>query len=208
MTRSDEHFGAILPPIMKPASQPYLMSFGTGGAHLNESIDLASFRCAGASWDEITARTNVFAFRKEASAKRLVRELTHRLRRLDDDDLALFCAGDRVEQQALIWLAICRTYRFIGEWASLVLWDHAQSYQYQIGYADFDRFWREKAEQVPDLAMLTASTRAKLRAVLFRLMRETGVTDEYGRLNGGLPPARIADRLADSERLYFLGRRR
>ena len=183
------------------------MSFGTGGAHLNESIDLANFRCAGASWEEVTARTNVFTFRKEASAKRLVRELTHRLRRLDDGDLALFCAADRVEQQALIWLAICRTYRFIGEWASLVLWDHAQSYQYQVGYADFDRFWREKAEQAPDLTTLTASTRAKLRAVLFRLMRETGVTDEDGRLNGALPPARIAARLFDNERLYFPNRR-
>ena len=193
--------------MMKFKSPPYLMSFGTGGTHLNESVGLAAVRLGGASWDDVAQRLNVFAVRKEVSAKRLVRELTHRLRRLSDEELTLLCAGDRAEQQALLWLAICRTYQFIGEWAREILDDRAQTYQLQVSYPDFDRFWREKGEQAPDLAGLTSSTRAKLRAVLFRLMRETGITDDRGRLTGASPPSRVGDRLADGEHLYFPGRR-
>ncbi len=182
---------------------PYRMSFGTGGAHLNESVALANLRIAGATWEAVAASIEVFAVRKEASAKRLVRELTSRLCRLDNNDIALLCAGDRMEQQALLWLAICRTYRFIREWAQEILVDRAQSYQLQIGYADYDRFWREKAEQSPELAVLTLSTQAKLRAVLFRLMRETGITDDSGRLSATSLPPRVADLLADGEPLFF-----
>lgn len=203
MTCPKERFGAIRPPMTKPESPRYLMSFGTGGAHLNESIALAAVRLGGAPWDEVAQRLDLFAVRKEGSAKRLARELTHRLRRLKDEELALLCAGDRTEQKALLWLAICRTYQFIGEWAREVLVDRAQTYQLQISYPDFDRFWREKEEQAPDLATLTPSTRAKLRAVLFRLMRETDVSDDKGRLTGASAPSRVCDRLADGEQLFF-----
>lgn len=192
----------------KSGSAPYLMSFGTGGAHVNESIQLAAIRLSGVSWDELTRRTGLFAVRKEASAKRLTRELTHRLRRLDDAELALLCTGDRAEQEALLWLAICRTYRFVGEWACELLADRAQTYQVQIGHPDFDRFWREKEEIAPELAALTTSTRAKLRAVLFRLMRETGITDATARLTGAAVPPRVGERLAPGEQSYFAGRRR
>lgn len=200
-----DRFGAIRPPMTKSESTPYLMSFGTGGTHLIESVGLAAVRLSGAPWDEVAQRLDVFAIRKEASAKRLARELTHRLRRLNDEELTLLCAGDRTEQQALLWLAICRTYRFIGEWAREVLGDRAQTYQLQVSYSDFDRFWREKEEQAPNLTALTPSTRAKLRAVLFRLMRETGIADERGRLTGASPPSRVGNRLADGEHSYFPG---
>lgn len=173
---------------------PYLMSFGTGGLFINESIAIARLHGAGADWDStlvVAQESGAFPVRKASSARRSIREIVNRLKRLSPDELALFLEGNRSEQAALLWLAACRAYRFIGEFAVEVLSDRFLSLRTDLTYDDFDTFLSAKEEWSPKLAALSASTRAKLRAVLFRLMREAEVLSQDNRILGAMLSPRL-----------------
>lgn len=195
---------------MTSAPTPYLMSFGTGGLNVSESAEIAHMRLSGREWDAIASAAvvvDVFRTRKSGSAKRLVRETMHRLRSLTDGELAVVASGNHPEQAAMLWLAACRTYRFIGEWATELLDERALSWRTDVTYADFDAFLARKAADAPELVRLTEATRAKLRAVLFRFMREGGLLDGE-RLVGGALPQRVADRVDRGDLRFFPGAER
>jgi hypothetical protein len=178
----------------RPEERRYLMSFGTGGLFINESAAVARLHVAGADWDSTLAAAQekgVFPVRKTSSARRSIREIVNRLKRLSADELALFTEGDRSEQAALLWLAACRAYRFIGEFAVEVLRDRYLSLRIDLSYDDFNAFLSAKEEWSPKLAALSGSTRAKLRAVLFRLMREAEILSQDDRILGAILSPRV-----------------
>lgn len=191
--------------------EAYLMSFGTGGLYVNETQTIAALHDQGETWEQTAARAvkaGAFPVRKESSAKRTIREITHRLRRLDAEELELLLDGDRHDQQALLWLATCRAYRFIGEFAEEVLCDRFATFRTDLSYDDFDAFFARKADQSRKLAEISEGTRAKLRAVLFRLMREAGLLSPDGRIVGSLLSIRVKeliDRNGAGEIRYFPG---
>lgn len=191
--------------------RPYLMSFGTGGLYINESVAVARLHVPGADWDSTLAaaqKRGAFPVRKLSSARRSIREIVNRLKLLSPDELALFIEGDRSEQAALLWLAACRAYRFIGEFAVEVVSDRFLSLRTNLTYDDFDTFLSAKAEWSPKLAALSASTRAKLRAVLFRLMREAEILSQDDRILGAMLSPRVLAviQAANPEELrYFPG---
>lgn len=176
------------------AQRPYLMSFGTGGLFINESVAVARLHVAGENWDSTAVaaqQSGAFPVRKASSARRSIREIVNRLKRLSDDELALLVESERSEQAALLWLAACRAYRFIGEFAVEVLNERFLSLRTDLTYDDFDTFLAAKAEWSPKLAGLSSTTRAKLRAVLFRLMREAGILSPNDRILGAMLSRRV-----------------
>lgn len=174
---------------MKSPQQPYLMSFGTGGLYINESVAIARLHAAGSDWDATAIdaqERGTFPVRKTSSARRSIREIVNRLKRLSSNELALLIEGERGEQAALLWLAACRAYRFIAEFAVEVVSDRFLSLRTTLTYDDFDAFFSAKEEWSPKLAALSISTRAKLRAVLFRLMREAEILSQDNRILGAM----------------------
>jgi hypothetical protein len=174
--------------------QPYRMSFGTGGLYINESVTVARLHNAGNDWEATGAdaqRSGAFPVRKESSTRRSIREIVNRLKCLSPDELALLIEGERSEQAALLWLAVCRAYRFIAEFAIEVLSDRFLSLRTTLSYEDFDAFLSAKEEWSPKLAALSVSTRAKLRAVLFRLMREAEILSQDNRILGAILSPRV-----------------
>jgi hypothetical protein len=177
-----------------PRQPPYLMSFGTGGLHINESVAVARLHVAGSDWQATAIHAQergAFPVRKASSARRSIREIANRLKHLSPDELALLVDGKRSEQAALLWLAACRAYRFIAEFSVEVLGDRFLSLRTALSYDDFDAFLSAKAEWSPKLAALSASTRAKLRAVLFRLMREAEILSQNNRILGTMLSPRV-----------------
>lgn len=174
--------------------QPYLMSFGTGGLYINESVAIARLHAAGRDW-ELTMidaqERGAFPVRKASSARRSIREIVNRLKHLSSDELVLLIEGERGEQAALLWLAACRAYRFIAEFAVEVLSDRFLSLRTALTYDDFDGFLSAKEEWSPKLATLSVSTRAKLRAVLFRLMRDAEILSRDNRILGAMLSPRV-----------------
>jgi hypothetical protein len=160
------------------------MSFSTGGLFLNESIAVARLHDFAEPWDDTIARAHAegtVSLPKTASQQRTLREIVNRISTLMGDELALLIeTDDRTEQQALLWLAACRAYRFVGEFAVQVLRDRHLSYRLDLPLEAFDMFWDEKAEWHPELDEMSRSTRLKLRQVLFRMMREAEIISTDG----------------------------
>ena len=191
--------------------QPYLMSFGTGGLFINESVAVAKLHNFGEEWD-MTAATaitkGVFPVRKASSARRSIREIVNRLKCLTGAELKLLQNGQRNEQAALLWLAACRAYRFIREFSVEVVREKYLSLQIELTYEDFDSFYFRKAEWSDKLASLSVSTRTKLRAVLFRIMREADIISEDDRILGSMLTSRFVELICNrgsGELAYFPG---
>lgn len=175
--------------------QPYKMSFGTGGLLLNESVEVARLHVPEEPWEDTIRRAmekGTTALPKAKSNRRTLREISNRLLTLSDAErVFLIEQADRADQQALLWLACCRAYRFIREFAVEVIRERYLSYQYELPPENFDILLDAKAEWHEGLASLRPSTRLKLRQVLFRMMREAGVISADGKIQAALLSSRL-----------------
>jgi hypothetical protein len=107
----------------------------------------------------------------------------NRISTLDEDELDYLIEGaDRQDQKALLWLATCRAYRFVREFATEVIHERFLSFQLDLPLESFDVLFAAKAEWDEGLNAISAMTRAKLRQVLFRMMREASVITEDNRI--------------------------
>jgi len=91
----------------------------------------------------------------------------------------------------LLWLATCRAYRFIREFALEVIRERYLSYQLDLPLETFDILFDAKAEWDDGLAALSTSTRLKLRQIMFRMLRETGVISEDDRIQSAILSPRL-----------------
>src|SRR6056297_303096 len=166
------------------------MSFGTGGLMLNESVEVARLHVPQEPWEDTIRRAmeqGTTVLPKAASNRRTLREISNRLLTLSDSERDfLIEEADRADRQALLWLATCRAYRFVREFAVEVIRERYMSYQYELPPESFDILLEAKAEWDEHLTSLTSSTRLKLRQVLFRIMREAGVISQSGQIQASL----------------------
>lgn len=168
------------------AKQPYKMSFTSGGLFLTESVAVAGMHRSGEDWKDTLERAlqeGATSLPKAASNRRTLREIVNRLMTLDDDEVRFLIEdAGRQEQQYLLWVATCRAYRFVREYAVEVICDRFLSYQLELPLESFDIFFEAKAEWDEGLASISDSTRNKLRQILFRMMREAGVVSDDHRI--------------------------
>ena len=115
---------------------------------------------------------------------------------MSSDELETLLAGGRSEQIALLWLAACRAYRFIGDFTVQVLNERYLSFRTDVSYDDFDSFYAAKAEWSPKLSGLSALSRAKLRAVMFRMMREAEIISPTNNILGTILPPSIHEMIS------------
>lgn len=197
---------------MRSEHQPYKMSFAVGGLALTESIEVARLRLAARDWDDtiVLAMTDrVTSLPKAASRRRTLREIINRLSELDLEELAFFVGeADRTEQQALLWLASCRAYRFVREFALEVLQERFLSYQLDLPLESFDMLLEAKAEWNEGLSNISRSTQLKLRQVMFRMMREASVISDDQQIQRGYVTTRLKSMIIarnPAELAYFPG---
>jgi len=112
------------------------MSFTARGLLLNECIQVARLHVPNDPWQNIPERTCTSGsgqLPKATSNRRVLRKITIWLATLSDDEQKyLIKDADRYDQKALVWLACCRTYRFIREFAVEVIRERYLSYQPDI----------------------------------------------------------------------------
>jgi hypothetical protein len=171
---------------MHTGDLPYKMSFAVGGLLLNESVEVARLHDSSETWNETLRRAleeGVTSLPKAASRRRTLREIVNRISTLNDEELDyLVEEADRQDQQALLWLATCRAYRFVREFATEVIRERYLSYQLHLPLESFDVLFAAKAEWDDGLAGISPGTRSKLRQVLFRMMREANVISGDNRI--------------------------
>lgn len=161
----------------------YQMSFTTGGLFYRESIVLAELYLELNNWKLVAEQvlgTNLLQVRTQSSSKRITREVVQRLKLLNLNELQLLLGSEYLDQCYLIWLATCRRFRFIAEFAEDVIGESINNFKATLTYSDFDTFFNRKAEWNSDLDSLTIASRKKLRQVLFRILREANLLGKDG----------------------------
>ncbi|RWM08013.1 DUF1819 family protein [Mesorhizobium sp.] len=182
------------------------MSFAVGGLFRNESVEAARLYQQLKYWDAVREElVGSGTFRTGSSAKRTVREMVDRLRALSGEETDLLIEGTPQEQAVLLWLAVCRTYRFVAEFATEMLRERFLSFRVDLDYAAFDAFFEAKAEWNSELAAIRPSTRAKLRQVLFRIMREADIISPSDEIRRTLLTPRLQSLIAPAELRWLPG---
>lgn len=185
-----------------PVTNKYRMSFGTGGLFLNESVSMARLYEQYGDWAAVkkaAASQGVIPFNKQSSITRSVREIANRLEVLRPEEMELLAHGAYHDQISVLWLALCRAYRFIGEFASELISERYLSFRMGLTYDDFDAFYAAKAEWEPDLERISETTRKKLRQILFRLIREAGIVSKGDQICRALLSPKFTDLIAASD---------
>lgn len=179
-------------------TKQYAATFTTGGLFHSESLELAKLYSNLEDWEAVRARAleeNTLQARTLSTLKRVCREVISRLRTLTLQELKLLLHSSHQEQAYLLWIACCRRYTLIADFAVEVLRERYISFKKDLTAADFVIFFNRKADWHAELDALSDSTRNKLRQVLFLMMREAGLLDTKNQILPVLLTPRLASLL-------------
>ena len=174
----------------------YRLSFGTGNAYINESNLILKKYLENKDWKETekySIENNILNTNKLVSAKRIFREISLRLKSLSNEEQEFFIRSNYVDQSILIWISICRTYRFIGDFSSMIILEKFNSYQLELDYNDFNYFYEKQKVFHEELNLLKDSTRKKLRQVIFRIMKDLNIISKIKKITPLLPSKEIKE---------------
>jgi len=123
---------------------------------------------------------NLLRQRTQASTARLFREIRYRLDELSPAELDFLVAADPPDQRLLLFITVCRRYRFIRELTTDVLWTKIRGAETQLYPGDIIRFIENRGAVAPEVEKLTDNSRSKVRQVVFRILSEAGLLDSTG----------------------------
>ena len=132
-------------------------------------------------WAKVRAVINAengLQARTVASAHRLAREVIQRLGELTEEEIDVLVDATAAERGHLLWVAACRRYDLIGEFAEEVLRERFLLMNPTLGPEIFDSFVQAKSLWHQELDGLAASTRQRLRSNLFLMLKEAGMMTE------------------------------
>ena len=171
----------------------YALSFTSGALLLREAAIAAPLYLGLGDWQLVRNRLgteNLLQARTASSGLRLSREVVQRLSVLTDDELELLIEASSSERGYLMWVAACRRYVFIGDFAMETVRERFLLLTPTLSYEHFDSFVRGKALWHPELAALKESTFKKLRATVFRMLAEAGLI-----VGNQIVPASLSERI-------------
>lgn len=175
-------------------TEKYSLSFTTGTLLHRESVIVAEQYLDFQNWNAVrqeVLRKNLLQVRTLNTSKRFFSEIASRLKTLSNDELDLLVHGTLQEQGYLLWLSVCRRYRFIADFAVEILREKFTSLKTVLTYDDFDAFFNRKAEWHEELDQIKPATKTKLRQVLFKMLREADLLTDENRIT----PALLSPRL-------------
>ncbi|WP_342355256.1 DUF1819 family protein [Ruania zhangjianzhongii] len=191
-------------PIMGESPR-YALSFTSGALLVREALVAAPLYLREHDWATVRRlieEDNLLQTRTRSSGSRLAREIVQRLSVLSDTELELLIDATPTERGCLMWAATCRRYDLIGEFAEEVLHERFLVLGTTLDYDDFDSFIRGKALWHEEVANLKESTLRKLRSNVFRMLVESGLLSEDGRIVQAVLSAHLAHTLASDIRFF------
>jgi hypothetical protein len=172
------------------------MSFSTGGLFHAESVKLANLFLESRDWNSVrdnVISNNLLQSRTLSTSKRNCREIISRLKHLGPNELDLLVDGSPQEQGYLLWIAVCRRYRFIADFAIEVLRERYITLRSDLCHEDLDSFFNRKSEWHTELDEIRPATRNKLRQVLFKILREADLLTANNTINAAMLSPRLLD---------------
>lgn len=174
----------------------YALSFTSGALLAREAVIAVPLFLEVRDWGLVRDQLrsgNMLQARTASSAFRLAREVAQRLAVLTDSELELLRDASPSERGHLMWVAACRRYAFIGDFAEEVVRERFLLLTSTLGYDDFDSFVRGKALWHPELAEVKDSTLQKLRSTVFRMLTEAGLF-----VSGEIVNAAVSERVRNA----------
>ena len=170
----------------------YRLSFTTGGLFVQEAASVAASYLRTGDWAKARTQArqeNLLQVRTAAAATRISKEVTARLEHLDEQELKALLQLNLHDRASLLWVAACRRYTFIREFATEVMRENHLHLRRQLSFNDYESFFSSKALWHAELDQLAASTQHKLRQNIFRMLREADLlSDTQGILPAMLSP--------------------
>ena len=182
-------------------SKKYSMSFTTGGIFRQESVELAGLYLELQGWDVVRDQVltqNTLQTRTISTAKKRFREISTRLQQLSPMELELLIDGSIHEQGYILWIAICRRYQFIGDFAVEVIRERYITLKSDLNYEDYDFFFSKKAEVHPELEKIKSSSQNKLRQVLFKMLKEADLLMDNNLINAAMLTPKLINVISSS----------
>ena len=134
-------------------------------------------------WDLVAKAVReegLLGYQATKTAERIGSELIGRFRELDAPLLERLRVCIPEERRMIAWVACCRHYSFVREFATEVVRDRFLAGVSYVAKADYLSFYERKEAQHPELAAVSESTRDKLRQVLFRMLADAGILAKGG----------------------------
>lgn len=188
-----------------PQVSRYALSFTSGSLLMREALIVAHVYLSERDWAKVrklVEAENLLQARTATTRQRLAREVIQRLAVLTDDEIKLITEATSSERAHLLWLAACRRYRLIGEFADEVVRERLLLLTPTLDHEAFDTFLRLKALWHDELNGLKDSTLRKLRATVFRMLTEAGLLVD-GRILPASLSARVRDAIPPRDIRYF-----
>lgn len=185
------------------------MAFIGGSLLRKESLDVAKIYLEQPDWSVVRDKVlseNLLQSKRLSSAKRFVAEIISRLSVLDAAELDRLVVSGIQEQGYILWLAICRRYQFVAEFATELLHERYVSLRNELTQEDFESFMNKKAEWHPEIDKLTDNSRNKVRQILFRTLKDADLLSKDNQIQAAMfsPSLREAISRRDArELLYF-----
>ena len=183
------------------------MSFTTGTLFCRETARLAVLFVDLKDWNAVRNTViagNLLQARTQNTSKRFCSEIISRLKTLSVQELQLLVNGTSQEQAYLLWLAICRRYTFIGDFAVEIIRERFISLKTDLSNEDFEAFIHKKSEWHSEIDAIQPSTRSKLRQVLFKMLREAELLTVNNTINAALLSPRLVQVIAHHQRQDLL----
>lgn len=181
----------------------YRLSFTTGGLFLREAPTVVELFLHNRDWSKTRNQVlsdNLLQVRTVTASVRISKELIARLELLDSDELEELLNGSIRDRGYLLWIAACRRYDIIHDFAVEVLREHYLLLRRQISYGDYDAFYNAKALWHIELDEIAQSTQHKLRQNLFRMLRDADLISDQQYIQSAMLSPRLAKLLASRGR--------
>ncbi|WP_280676119.1 DUF1819 family protein [Cryobacterium sp. CG_9.6] len=194
---------------MTARASRYRLSFTVGGLFSQEAIIAAPLFLQSGDWHAVRSAIdadNLLQARTVSSGRRRSRELVQRLAELTPEELELLIDGTATERGYLMWLATCRRYDLVGEFAEEVVRERFLVLTPTLEPEHFESFLRGKSVWHEELSSLAESTRRKLRTTVYLMLREAGLLSVSGEILRCLLSHRLAgvfDKRTPSDVRFF-----
>lgn len=172
------------------------MSFTAGALLQTESVTIAKLYLEVGDWDLVKDKViaeNLLQSRALSTLKRLSHEIIARLSTLNIEELTLLTESEYQDQAYMLWIAICRYYQFIADFATEVLRERFITFKPDLQHSDFDTFLNRKCDWHSELDSLSVSTRKKLRQVLFKMLRDASFLDSKNNIQATMLSSRLIE---------------
>lgn len=190
-------------------TKKYSFSFATGGLLYQDSVSVATLFVEFGNWNQVrdlVADRNLLQTRTQKSSVRLCREICSRLKTLREKEINLLVDGMVKDKGYILWLALCRRYKFIRDFAVEVLREKPLNLEPELQIQDFESFFNQKAEWHDELEALKPETKIKGRRTLFKMLREADLISPENRIHPALPSTSLINTVfleRQKEALFF-----